>query len=72
MYNATGGEVVGQCTECAINLLQFIVSAREVSREDRVGQVADTRWESVVYTLSEAFPVNQNLYDLNLPTLESK
>ena len=72
MYDAFDWEVIGGCTEHAIDLLQFIASAREIRGEDRVGQLADNRKEHDVCNLSEAFQVLKSSYDLNASELESK
>lgn len=72
MYDAAGREAIGGCAERAIDLLQLIAPAREIRGEDRVRQLADTRREPVVCTMSEAFPVHQSLNDQNAPELELK
>lgn len=71
MYHAAGGKVVGRCIKRAIDLLQLIVSACEMSRENRIKQLADTRRKPVVCTSSVSLPVPKILYDLNAPELES-
>ena len=59
MYDAASGEVTGRCTERAIDLVQFIAPARELREEDRLGQIADTCREPVVYVSPEALPIHK-------------
>jgi len=48
MDNAASGQVARGYAKNAIDLLQLITATGEIRGEEKVGQLADLRWELVI------------------------